>query len=100
MRAVFTLSARSSLLDIADYIARDNPRRALSFTQELRAAAEALAEFPEAYPVIPRYAHIGLRRRPHGHYLIFYRIVSEDVVIDHVLHGAQDYDAILFPDED
>ncbi len=100
MRVVFTQSAKAGLLEIADYIARDNPRRALSFVQELRGAAEATGEFPEAYPLVPRYEHWGLRRRPYGNYLIFYRVEAEEVVIDYILHGAQDYDAILFPDDD
>lgn len=100
MRVVFTQSAKAGLLDIADFIARDNPRRALSFAQDLRAAAEAIGEFPEAYPVVPRYERLGLRRRPYGNYLIFYRIEVEEVVIDYILHGAQDYDAILFPEDD
>jgi toxin ParE1/3/4 len=35
----------------------------------------------------------------HGNYLIFYRIDPDHVVVVHVLHGARDYEAILFPDE-
>jgi plasmid stabilization system protein ParE len=31
-------------------------------------------------------------------YLIFYRVSDEGVEILHVLHGARDYEAILFPD--
>jgi ParE toxin of type II toxin-antitoxin system, parDE len=32
-----------------------------------------------------------------GNYLIFYRIGLDHVEVLHVLHGAQDYEAILFP---
>jgi len=39
----------------------------------------------------------AVRRRPHGNYLIFYRVGAEQVEILHVLHGARDYEPILFP---
>ena len=41
----------------------------------------------------------GVRRRLHGNYLIFYRIEADRLVVLHVLHGARDYGAILFPDD-
>jgi toxin ParE1/3/4 len=46
---------------------------------------------------VPRYEALGVRRRGHGRYLIFYRVDPNAVVIVHVLHGAQDYEEILFP---
>ena len=36
---------------------------------------------------------------PHGNYLIFYRIADDTVEVLHVLHGARDYENILFPEE-
>jgi plasmid stabilization system protein ParE len=41
---------------------------------------------------------MGVRPRRHGNYLIFYRVEADKVVIVHILHGAQGYDAMLFPD--
>ncbi len=35
----------------------------------------------------------------HGNYPIFYRIRADAVEIPHVLHGAMDYERVLFPDE-
>ena len=92
-----TEEAEQDLECIADYIALDNPPRAVSFLQELRGKCLALADMPERFPLVPRYEESGVRRRGHGNYLIFYRIEPEKVVIVHVLHGAQDYTAILFP---
>ncbi|CCW16924.1 hypothetical protein EBBID32_12630 [Sphingobium indicum BiD32] len=89
--------AEEDLERIADYIALDNPARAISFLQELRGKCLALADMPERFPLVPRYEASGVRRRGHGNYLIFYRVEPEKVVIVHVLHGAQDYSAILFP---
>jgi addiction module RelE/StbE family toxin len=95
---VFTRFAKADLEEIGDYIARDNPQRALSFVQELRAAARGLAECPRAFPVIARYERHGVRRRPFGNYLIFYRIEADQLVILRILHGAWDYEPFLFRD--
>jgi toxin ParE1/3/4 len=92
-----TAEAGRDLEAIGDYIARDNPERALSFIRELRGKCLDLADFPERYPLVPRYETLGVRHRVHGNYLIFYRADAEWVTVIHVLHGAMDYAAILFP---
>jgi toxin ParE1/3/4 len=91
--------AEADLEHIADYIAAHNPARALTFVRELRDKCEALADAPRAYPLVPRYEHFGIRRRPYGDYLIFYRIGVDAIDIVHILHGAQNYEPILFPEE-
>ena len=90
--------AEQDLEQIADYIARDNPRRALSFILELRNRCEELLDTPNGFAIVPRYERYGIRRRVHGNYLIFYRVETAKVVIVHILHGATDYGAILFGD--
>lgn len=92
-----TAEAEYDLETIGDYIARDNPARALTFLQELRSKCLGLADMPERFPLVPRYEVSGVRRRVHGDYLIFYKVEPEKVVIIHILHGAQNYSAILFP---
>jgi len=92
-----TAEAEYDLEAIGDYIARDNPKRALSFLQELRSKCLGLADMPERFPLVPRYETVGMRRRVHKDYLIFYRVEQEKVVIIHILHGAQNYSTILFP---
>lgn len=92
-----TAEAEYDLEAIGDYIARDNPARAVSFLQELRAKCLGLADMPERFPLVPRYETAGVRRRVHGDYLIFYRVEPDKVVIIHILHGTQNYGAILFP---
>ena len=93
----FAAEAERDLESIADYIARDNPARALSFVRELRGKCLGLADMAERFPLVPRYVSAGIRRRGHGNYLIFYRVEPDKVVIVHILHGAQDYASILFP---
>lgn len=94
----FSAEAEHDLEAIGDYIARDNPARAISFLRELREQCLGLADMPQRFPLVPRYEAAGVRRRGHGNYLIFYRIEADKIVIIHILHGAQDYSAILFPD--
>lgn len=96
MKVRITAEAESDLEAIADYIAQDNPPRALSFIQELRDKCLSLADTPLAFPLVPRYERFGVRRRVHGSYLIFYRTEGKQVVVLHVLHGAMEYPGILF----
>lgn len=92
-----TAEAEADLEAIGDYIALGNPARAVSFVRELGRSCMELAEFPEAWPIVSRYETQNIRRRVHGRYLIFYQIRGEKVTVLHVLNGAMDVDAILFP---
>jgi toxin ParE1/3/4 len=99
MKVVITDDALDDLEQIGDYIARDNPERARNFVAELIAKAQGLADMPERFPLVPRYADRGIRRRAHGAYLIFYRVEEARVAVIHILHGARDYEALLFPED-
>ena len=99
MNVVFTDAALADLEHIGDYIARDNPSRAVTFVDELVGHCRRLGDMPRAFPLVPRYEREGVRRLPHGNYLIFYRIGFDSVDILHVLNGAQDVEAVLFPGE-
>lgn len=100
MRVEITAEAERDLEAIGDHIARDNPARAITFLRELRAKCLALGELPYGFPLVRRYEDLGVRRRLHGNYLIFYRAEAERVVVVHILHGAMDYAPILFADDD
>ena len=89
--------AERDLEAIGDTIAAGDPPRALSFILELREKCLELGDLPERYQLVPRYKSSGIRRRVHGRYLIFYRVRTDKVVVIHVLHGAMDYEPILFP---
>jgi len=47
MRFIITPLAERDIEDIGDYIARDNPRRALGFITELRGQCARLAKTPQ-----------------------------------------------------
>jgi addiction module RelE/StbE family toxin len=98
MRVIFAPTAKLDLLRIGEHIKQDNPARAVTFVEELIDRCYALIDMPRRYPLVPRYEHWGIRRCVHGDYLIFYRVRNEAVDIVHVLHGATDYESVLFPD--
>jgi toxin ParE1/3/4 len=87
------------LIQIGRLIRQDNPARAETFVAELYNRCQNLATTARAFPLLPDWEERGIRRRPYGNYLIFYRISDDVVEILHVLHGARDYTGILFPDE-
>ncbi|CAO4148120.1 type II toxin-antitoxin system RelE/ParE family toxin [Methylorubrum thiocyanatum] len=98
MIVVFAAEAEADLERVGDFIAQDNPRRAVSFVTELVERCLQLADIPEGFPLVPRHAQSGIRRRPYGSYLIFYRVRGERIEILHVLSGARDWESLLFPD--
>ena len=77
-------------MDIAIFIAEDNPTRALTFVDELEDKCDALGGAPgigtsrtdlgEGIRVLP----------PHGRYLIFYREINKGLRIERILHSARD----------
>lgn len=97
MIVLITNEAREDLDRIAGYIAQDNPVRAVSFVQELLEGCRSLSAMPHAFPLVPRHAASGIRRRPHGRYVLFYRVAAERIDVLHILNGARDYEDILFP---
>jgi toxin ParE1/3/4 len=100
MKVVISTGARADLAEIQDFIAEDNPTRAESFVEELVSCCEDLGDTHHRYPVVPRYRHVGFRRRVHKKYLIFYIVRGTTVEIARVIHGARDYERLLGRDDD
>jgi toxin ParE1/3/4 len=89
MRFRFSRRAEIDIEEIGDFIARDNPARAATFVQELRAKCKELVRFPEAAPARIELGE-GVRMTIFGRYLILY-VVREDLLeIRRVVHGARD----------
>lgn len=97
MNVQLTAEAERDIEAIGDFIAADSPRHARRFLATLREKCSDLGHFPHRFPLVPRYEHLGVRRRVHGDHLIFYRVEPDTVIILHILHGAMDYEPILFP---
>lgn len=88
-RLVITPQAQCDIEAIGDYIARDNPPRALSFVLELRARCEKLSASPEAFRLRQELGE-DIRSCAHGRYVIFFSSAVHEVTIIRVLHGARD----------
>jgi len=96
MKVVITQTAKADLQEIGDFIRQDSPKRAISFVEELLDSCAALANMPLAFPLVPRYEEYNIRRKAYQNYLIFYRINNEIVEVIHILHGARNYEHLLF----
>lgn len=93
MNLVFTDTAEADLETIGDYIALSSPLRGASYVREKCAD---LRDKPRAFPLLPLHKSAGIRRRVYGNHLIFYRIREQTVEIIRILHGAMDYEQVLF----
>lgn len=88
MKLVVSPRAALDLEEIGDYIARDNPSRALTFVRELRQECKRVAKRPAAFTARDDLA-IGIRMAVHGNYLIFFRVQEKNVRVERVIHGAR-----------
>lgn len=79
----------SDLEKIAAFIAKHNPYRAVSFVAELREEMVRIGANPLIYRLHPEIAP-EMRAAVFGRYMILFRIVAEDVLVERVLHGARD----------
>jgi toxin ParE1/3/4 len=83
---------------IADYIALDNPRRALSFLREIREQILALGHRPLRFRLrteLEEDARVALV----GRYGILFRIHDDAVRVERVVYVAQDLLALFQEDE-
>jgi len=89
MQFRFSRRAEADLDEIAAYIARDNPARAVSFIRELRRHCQHLLTFPEAAPLRPELG-AGVRLSVFDNYVTLYVVHPDLLEIRRVVHGARD----------
>jgi toxin ParE1/3/4 len=94
MRCVISPLAERDLEEIGDYIAKDNPARAVTFIRDLRDRCTQLGDYPEAAPLRPALGP-GIRMVPFGRYLIFYTIGAGEVRIERAIHSARNIEALF-----
>lgn len=90
----FSTLARKDLLDIARYIARDNPQRARGFVIDLRQQCVLLSKQPGLGVSRTDLAE-DLRMLPYGRYLIFFSASERGILIERVLHSARNLSPIF-----
>ena len=86
--------AAGDLRDIRDWIAENDPQRAVRYLEELEALFARLA----ARPLIGRPRDDvgpGVRSMVHRNHVVFYRPRGADVEIARVLHGRRDLGRVL-----
>ena len=90
-------AAEKDLLDILDYIARDNPDAARAFVDRVEHTIGRLAFFPRSgrQPLDARLRRLGYRVLVVGDYLAFYVVSGRTVQIRRVIHGARRYEFLL-----
>ena len=93
-RLVILPAARADLIEIGDFIAQDNPGRAVSFMAEIEARMAQTAERPSSFPTRDE-LYEGLRSARHGRYLIFFVEDGDEVRVVRVLHGARDLQRVI-----
>ena len=89
-----TSRAHLDLVEIASYIAEENPAAADRWLDTIGEKCQLLAQRPELGRKRPDLA-VELRSFPVGHYVIFYRPISDGIQVIRVLHGARDISMLL-----
>ncbi len=97
MRCRFSPLAKFDLEEIGDYIARDIPRRALSFIAEIRDRCLLILQTPQGSPLREDLG-AGVRVAPFGRYLIFYTVheATAEVRVERILHAVRDIEQGFF----
>jgi toxin ParE1/3/4 len=89
MRVELSSFIESDLEAIADYIAQDNPMRAISFIREIREEFRLVSQNPLLYQLRPEIGE-DARLAVVGRYVILFHIVGEVVRIERVIFGGRD----------
>lgn len=100
-RLILSPIAEEDVIEIGAYIARDNPRRADTFVDEMRDFLSLLSRAPGLGRV-----RVDLRGQPHSivfrrfPYVVYYEPLAESAGIRvlRVLHAARDHTRLLGPD--
>jgi toxin ParE1/3/4 len=98
MQVEFSSFVEGDLDAIADYIAQDNPTRAVSFLREIGAQIHTIGQNPLLYQLRPEIGE-GARLAIVGRYVILFRIMSETVRIERVVYGGRDLLALFQQDQ-
>jgi plasmid stabilization system protein ParE len=94
MQLQFSRFIEGDLDDIADFIAQDNPRRAVTFIKEIRLKFREILNNPLAYQLRPDIGNEA-RMATIGNYAILFRVVADSVRIERVAYGNRDLPNVL-----
>ena len=92
LRPAWSPRAAADLLEIARFIARDDPVAAKSWVRRLEARALAAARLPLTGRVVPEFGREEIREVILKGYRIVYRVEAARIVILHVSSGFRKLD--------
>jgi len=78
VRVRWTRRARNDLVEVFEYVVRENRLGAAHLYLRLREVAEGLGDFPYSGRAVPEFPHPGIRQKVVQPYRIVY-LVAEDV---------------------
>lgn len=81
MKIVWTKESFNRLLEIEDFIAENNPNKAIEFINFLIEKTEALIDNPRIGRVVPEFSNPALRELIVKNYRIVYRIAKSKIEI-------------------
>ena len=94
LELVYSGKALADLEAILRYIARDNPLAARRWVAAIEFRCGQLQSFPEMGVERPDLS-VGLRILPYRRSVIVYRVLPGRIRVVRVLHGGQDYAALM-----
>lgn len=94
MRVELSRFIESDLEAIADWIAEDSPRRAVTFIGEIREAFRRIGDGPQHYQLRPDIGE-DARLAVVGNYVILFRVDRDAVRIERVVFGGRDLPALF-----
>jgi toxin ParE1/3/4 len=98
LRLVVAPLAESDLSEIAEFISQDSDQAAHKVLMRIERIVDLLLQRPFLGPPVVKPERTGLRKMTVVPYVVFYRVVGDDLQIVRVLHSSRDLDdRELFP---
>jgi addiction module RelE/StbE family toxin len=89
MKLVWTKEALHRLLEIEEYISRDNPVAAVDFVDKLISLAETIVDNPKKGRVVPELSLENIRELLFKNYRIVYLVKKRSIEVLTVFDGHQ-----------
>jgi toxin ParE1/3/4 len=95
LRLVLAPLAEADLDAIAEFIARESPGGAVKMLLRIRAGMTTLLDQPRLGQLVQKPPRTRLRKWTVAPYIVFYRVMDDDLEVVRVLHAARDLDDLL-----
>jgi len=89
VKIIWSLLAIDRVLEIAEYIALDNPVAAEKWVDDIFNSVKRLKQFPNSGRIIPELQLENFREIIFGNYRVIYRVKENKISILTVRHGRQ-----------